>query len=267
MARNETNWAVRFRNAFERHPIIVVISIIVIAISQFTTIIKGVNSFSKYYSSTYGWRSEEQATINQLSAAISISKFQEMLGAPLFLRKSGVYEEYVFKRQGYWVQAITDNQGAVALYAVTSCDDTFKPLIRNNPAGKSIQLRETTFKEVYDGGEPELHYFVSGATANSYLIEEAYLANPGNYQTIFWGYNDACSNEWDEEIGLAELGSYLMEHGSRIDTKQSVIDNFRSRNTFNTFAVSAPLVDAREILNQFQIGIDRIQVRVYQSVE
>ena len=265
--KKKTSWAERFKYALEHQPFIIFITVLVIAISQITTLIKGADSFLKYYSSTYGWRSEEEAKINKLSASINISKFQEILGAPLFLRKSGTSGEYIFKRQGYWVQAITDDEGSVDLYAVTSCDETFKPRIRNSPSGRLIQLRETTFKKAHDGDIPRLHYFISGATANSYFFEGAYLANPGNYQTIFWGYNDACSNNWDEETGLYHVESHLEEYESGVNTEQSVIDIFRSKNSFNTFAVSSPSADIEELLEEFQIGVDRIQARVYRPVE
>jgi hypothetical protein len=260
----QTNWAEHLKTLIDTYPLVILVTIVVAFIGHTTTIIQAIGKSKTFYNSHLGWKRMEEKVINSLAPAMHIAKFHEVLGAPLFCRKSDSgYAEYVYKRRGYWVQAITDTEGSVVLYAVTSCSERFRPRIKNNPVGVPVRLRTTTFKAAAGEYEPDLHYSISGATANSYLIEKLYLGNPSHYQTVFWGYNDACSNKWADDSLPVKLYSYLRECDNAPNINNSLVDTFRANNTFNTFAVASPFVDPTEIMQAFQVGIDRIQVRIY----
>lgn len=120
------NWAERLQTSLLKHPTAILIALMVLFISQTFTITDGISRIQRFYFDTFAWRDVEEKVINSLSASIHIDKFREFLGTQLFVRKSRKstkqHLEYVFKRKGYWVQAVTDDLGTVLLYAVTSCD-------------------------------------------------------------------------------------------------------------------------------------------------
>jgi hypothetical protein len=218
----------------------------------------------------FGWRPREERIINSLYPSVDINVFEDLLGKHLFIRVSeNGYVEYVFSRKGYWVQAITDKEGVVLLYAITVCDKTFTPTITNLPFDNPIQIGVTTYKQASGSYRYEPHYFISGATANSYLIEQLYIGNPGLYQTIFWGYNDACQDHYLEEL-IQKYGSDLIDdlspiNGSSPNFNDPPVDQFRTNSTFNTLAVTTPNLDVTnldDIMKVYQIGVDRIQIRI-----
>jgi hypothetical protein len=255
----------KFKDLFEKNPIIIVVGVIVFIISSITTIINGGTDLMYKANSTIGWRGFEEKTINSLNASIRIEKFTETLGMPTFYRegKNG-YSEHVFQRREgrYWIQAITDEDGTVVIYSVTSCDSSFKPQIHYGLLNKSIRLGESTFKEVEgDYGAP-FHFFFSGTTGNSYLYQIGDMGNPGNYQTEYWGIIDACDPVGFYEYIGENLPTGLIMQDDRVDRDNPAIDKFLEKSHINTYAISSPNAQIDKILEEFQIGIDRIQIRV-----
>jgi hypothetical protein len=252
-----------FKQIFENHPVTILIGITVFVLSALTTLINDGGDLINKANASIGWRGFEEKIINSLNASISIEKFQETLGQHIFYREGeNGYSEYVFERREgkYWIQAITDQQGVVVVYTVTSCDSSFRPRIRYSPRGKIIRLGESTFKEAADGIGVGFNYFVSGATSNSYLIEEAYLGNPGKYQTEFWGIIDACDRTRFYDLYVPDLPGGLVT--GELDINDPILDQFRGKFAINTYAISSPLAEIDIILEAFQIGVDRLQIRV-----
>jgi hypothetical protein len=271
----DSNWAEKLKKSIDRNPIIVSVTIIIFIASQVTTLTQGIISLWSYYSKTIDWRKMEENKINSLSVSMSLENFIEILGKPLFRRKKTNHIEYIFRRDGYWTQAITrkEDEGLyspVIMYSITSCQESFRPDIKIPPTGEMIKLRETTFKAASKnlGSPTNLDYRIGGATANQFIFEEFYLANPGRYQTIFFGYNDACPNKWDKDVGPIQLFDARLkrEIGRSINPKNKLIDNFRSKNSFNTFAITSPSVSTEKLAKDFQIGVDRIEIRVFSDV-
>jgi len=255
-----------FRDLFDKNPVIIVIGIIVFFISSITTIINDGTDLMYKANSTIGWRGFEEKIINSLNASIRIEKFIETLGEHIFYREGEHgYSEYVFERRDgrYWIQAITDTQGTVVIYSVTSCDSSFKPQIKYSPTGRSITLGETTFKEAADGVEVSYDYVVSAATGNSSLIEIYSTGNPGRYQTEYWGIIDSCDRNKFYELIVPNLPDILI---NSLDRDDPILHQFREKFPINTYAVSSPFIEDSTVtggpLDDFQIGVDRIQIRV-----
>lgn len=244
-----------------------IMNFIATIIGYLTIFIQAGRALYTFYNTHIDWKRAEEKRINSLRPGISIEKFREMLGTPLSRRTSDVdYIEYVFQQRGYWIQAITNKDDTVVLYAVTSADQRFKPRLKHNPASEYIRLRQTTFKAAAGKTEPRLRYFISGATANSYLLEEVCLGNPSHYQTVLWGYNDACTNVWADDNVMRDLYEYLSSSALTPSIHDTLINKFRTQNTFNTFAVTAPLADVDEVLRAFPtIGVDRIWIRTFSN--
>jgi hypothetical protein len=256
-----------FKDLFDKNPVIIVIGIIVFFISSITTIINDGTDLMYKANSTIGWRGFEEKVINSLNASIRIEKFIETLGEHVFYREGEHgYSEYVFERRDgrYWIQAITNKEGTVVIYSVTSCDSSFKPQIKYSPTGRSIRLAETTFKEAANGVEVSYDYYVSAATSNSYLIENDYAGNPGMYQTEYWGIIDSCDRNGFYEDIVPNLPPDMLFNP--LNREDPILHQFRETFAINTYAVSAPFVEnyssTGDPLDDFQIGVDRIQIRV-----
>jgi hypothetical protein len=210
------------------------------------------------------WRDEEYRRIASLAGGLSIDYFREVLGTQMFERRSpdGRFTEHLFRRPGYWVQAIADADGAVGLMTVTSCVDEFRPRFEGQPPPSfprlgTVVLNESHFADTET--EPSrVRYFTSGATANSYYYDEYYLGNPGNYKTYFVGINDACPYQLPEDSALA-----IFEAGAAagaLEPTDPRVATLRAGAVANTYGETAPFFD-ESALDAFQIGADRILTR------
>jgi hypothetical protein len=260
------NWAEKLKRAIDRYPLVILIVIATSFISYAFTLGSGIFALKDFFDSRIGWRKVEERRINRLFAGMSVDKFKEILDSPMFVTVKENLTEYSFKERGYWVQAIVNEEGEVKFYSVTSCSDSFHPEIKYNPAGGRVKLGLSTFKSVTDY-DPILKYFISGATANTNIMEYLYLGNPGNYQTVYWGINDACS--YDDKFVNELLEVKFREGNNSYDIQDKTVDSFRKNTKINTFGVSAPFFDPlfydENPLGDFQIGVDRIKVRTHQN--
>jgi hypothetical protein len=204
------------------------------------------------------YNEKEQEVINSLSVTVPVERFREILGPQLFYRSSSrdadqAYHEYVFARPGYWVQAITDDRGIIVFYAITSCALDFRPTIYTEAnLDRGIQLQVSTYESVSQAADGS-HVFIAGATANSFVFEIDYGEGTDDSLDLAWGWNDACDCARDGIVAL------LAHCATGMDCELQAIDGWRSDHAFNTVAVG----DVPVAIDNFQIGIDRVQVRVY----
>jgi hypothetical protein len=202
--------------------------------------------------------------LSELRAGLSLQHFEDVLGTPLFVTPSsdGQFTQSLFRGSEYWLQTISDLAGAVQLMAITSCTPNFRPRfegIRNaEPAFDVVVLHETELDQT--GAAPSrVHYFTSGATANSFYFDEYYFGNPGNYKTYFVGINDACGFDFSDPV--YELFITAADYREKaFDPTDDLVRTFRSRAVANTYAETAPFA-TNEALASFQIGADRILTR------
>jgi len=251
-------WAEILKNKIDKHPFTLFLVVIVFFISSFFTIIQGASWTINVYNKHVNWREMEYVKINETRAGMNIIKFNEAFGIPKFVRKSNnALIEYIYKRRDYWIQAISTSSGEVLFYAVTSCDPTFKPTIEPNAIKRSITLQASTFHAV--GDDPtDSKYYLRYATSNSYFYDYYYYGNPSLYQTIIVGINDACKIPEVEYPKNRNIKA-------RIDINDEDIVRFRETAKINTYAETSPFASIDEVLEDFQIGVDRIQVRPFYS--
>lgn len=201
----------------------------------------------------------EYRKLAMLRGGMSLVYFEQVLGVPLFVTRSrdGNFTQHLFRGNGYWVQAVSDEAGAVQLMAVTSCNRDFRPEFR--PVGiDQVVLNQTRFADL--SGPNRIRYFTSGATANSYYFDEYYRGNPSHYQTYFVGINDACAFQLPE--GLPPLLQYDQEY----DSSDVVVAQLRREAVVNTYAETAVFFDGT-LLESFQVGPDRILTRTSPPLE
>jgi len=208
------------------------------------------------------------ATLNSLAAGMYIGRFEAALGVPVFVKdsKDGSRIEKTFDGPGYLVQTIQDQAGTVELMAVTACRADFNPGFAT--AIGTVTLGVSTMGGQKLAGEKTQppftpRYFVSPATANTYVYDQYYLGNPGNYKNYIAGVDDACKSTADygalvKAVGLPNIGKLTGETAVTTPAVQA----FRNGAVINTYAETGPdnsNVDA--IIEGFQIGADRIRVR------
>lgn len=284
---DKKNWAERLAEQVQRFPLLVLLALASGIIGAAGTVYAAGQCTWDHYDDTFRWREQEYEKISKLRAGISIERFRELLGSPTFVRASqdGGLTESTFRGRDYWVQAIHNPTGSVVLLAVTSCDEAFRPTFeipdRIEPKF-SVTLNEMYLTDTAEAPS-RVHYYVSGATANSYFYDEYGLGNPGNYKTFFVGIDDACpAREFDIDA-LTEgdrltfyrstspmtLGPSISPDETPIsDDDYRAIERFREGSQPNTYA-EAFLVGTRQgedisidtVLANFQIGVNRLLVR------
>jgi hypothetical protein len=174
------------------------------------------------------------------------------------------------------------------MYAVAACDPAFQPTFTFPNSNESVTLNQSKLA-LHDGSEfsyPNEDYYFSGATANSYIHDIYYLGNPGNYQTVVLGVDDACQAEFfrDEQTwakdGLAN-GTVrwwnvppepaLGPEKPRSAAEKHWIQRLRRVTVMNLWAETAPLfgvVNSRvdymtnDLNGAFQVGPDRFLTRI-----
>ncbi len=223
--------------------------------------------------------------INSLSAGQSINFFKQTLGAEKIGRDvSEKYKEYIFQYKTAFIQALSNKDSEEVVYwAITYCGDTPVPVNRKvfsmaylytgekdlfgnekfDPVfGKKIWLNKSSYADIFQNEVGDFSYFISGATANSFVYESLYLGNPGAYQTLIIGVNDICP--------VSELYDYLDISG---ESTQEQIQLYRQKGKVNTYGETAPfageevvqLLDAQQSFDDPYItfGVDRIKVRYF----
>lgn len=236
---------------------------------------------------THEWRSVEYSKLEGLQAGFAISRFNGVLGQPLFRRPVSQmsphpfgprhpryrgWTESTFVGRDYWVQAVADATGSVVVYAVTSCDSSFTPTFRAPYGAFSVKLRVSTFDDVVPWRKAQdlfAEAYDSGATGNNFILEFLSGGNPLDYKSFAWGVNDACG-DWFAADGRSRYSPKLpsptpglLDYVGRTVRGGPAMMGFRKATTVNTYAeaafTSGSFVDLPK--SGFQIGVDRVLVR------
>lgn len=270
-----------FLEKLNKYPGWLIFVLIVTTISGLFTIVNGGKGVISIYRDTLGKNRVEENIVNKLSPMVDISYFRDKLGQEI--TKGSVDEgltQYIFKRHTYFIKAITDDSDTVLFWSITSCNPK-KPFriipnkerILNNSANEidnlnKIVLHKSSFNSVFPdlkNMNPTLFYYLSAATSNSYAVESYYGANPGGYQTIYIGINDACSREVEK---MYDYTDYLLNNEINgvelLEIKSSQLLSFRSNSKINVYGESAPFFNIDHLLvdGEIDLGIDRIMTRV-----
>jgi len=231
----------------------------------------GVYVFDQY-DRRIDWRDNEYDRLRRLHAGYTLDRFKAELGTPVFARASADerFREDTFRRRDHWVQAVSDQDGTVVLYSVTSCDEGFRPTF-NVPDldvdSASLTLRRSNLDDVVSRESDALvvNDYRQGVTANTTYIDESYGGNPSNYKTFAWGVNDACAEgqrsleEAHGRSGYPRLDDFPYRRSVR--RANDSVRRFRASAVVNTYAETAPLVPIRRVRRAFQVGVDRLLTR------
>jgi len=225
------------------------------------------DAISKEWNDTVGWMSHEQKLLDQVGPGVQAGYFRSVFGEPIFRDGSEKYKEYVFKRKFGYIQIISDNRDKTLLYSVVVCSSNFKPKI-HLATGDVVMQRDSLLTK----GGGDTYYFISGATANSYLIEGHYGGNPTNYQEIYLGATDSCGGLDVSDLKamyemLSSKKCYIESLGKprshcRYDVNDPEIKSMRSKIKINTIVTTAPGINIEDLQSSIQFGPDRTELRV-----
>ncbi len=216
---------------------------------------------AKWHRATIGFKRVLRRQILQLSAGVNIAHFQAVLGPQMFARTISARREHVFVNKYSYIQAITDLDGSVTAFSVTTRKSNFNPILVLGPfsiTGEVLQIRlgKTKFAEIESFAKPGGIVSSLGARRIHYY-EDYYFGNPGNYQTFIFGINDA---------GYLDHGHPPTPYQPALSVKDAEVKEFRERSVINTYTITAPLLSAKDAGGGFWFGPDYDQVRIVEGV-
>ena len=182
------------------------------------------------------WRTGEYDKLTRLRAGFDLRYFEDQLGTPVVsrvTRQAPGYRESAFRGRGYWVETVS-HAGVVELYAVTSCDRSFKPTFTIQGSDTPVTLNSSTLADV-DVDDRYLGFsYLLGASAPTVAYEylPGYLG--GYYKTFIWGFNGLCGFP----SGL-HFPAQRPNEGIVSNLRPSA-EKFREQAVVNTFAETAP---------------------------
>jgi hypothetical protein len=196
--------------------------------------------------------------IEKLVPATNINFFNEILGSPTFVNKRNKTKQYVFIKDLFYVDAITDFENKVLAYSVTTRDKNFNPSFTLGPYSTDkkqvvIKLGKSTFSEVDDLWKHDAKITSGLGNRRMCYREEHYFGNPGLYQTYIFGMNDA---------GYIDSGDPSILNMGITKTSDPRVEEFRKTAVINTYTIIAPFVNPDELEITTWLGPDLDQVRI-----
>ena len=219
------------------------------------------------YDEHFRWARHVNHTLESLRPNTTVDEFDERLGRPRIVTRSpsGLTTQRIYQGRGYWVQAVADETQSVVMFAITACDDRLTPSwkVWNGRDGYvSVVLNSTSVVNELPIAEAEYKWYVSPATANSYVYAHYGGGNVTKYLSYAWGANDACRGK-GLQISAADRAALAGSHElgeakshTRLTGLTSEATSALSHVVANTFAIYG-LQQSPENL-EFQVGADRV---------
>jgi hypothetical protein len=244
-------------NTLKSSPIVLLVGVLVVILSSLLTLANGLSFLLKQFQSTLGFPTKLRAQLRRLSAGVTIGFFRELLGPDVFARTNGSRREHIFINKYCYVQAVTDLEGTVVAFSVTTRKRWFHPKLVLGPyslTGEKLKVRlgRTKFFELQRFARPQDVSSSLGAHSFHYS-EEYYFGNPGKYQTFVFAINDA---------GHCQYSQPPTHEDCATGVANAAVAEFRNRSVINTYTIVAPLVSAKDAMGGFWFGADKQQVRI-----
>lgn len=224
---------------------------------------------TEWYQTYFGWTDQVETALESLRADLRLDEFTRILGRPprmSFSSKRLIFERkekedieliaHVYQSRGYWVQAIVDELETVLRFTVTVCHEDLHPQWKLWDGGRyvTVILGKSKFVGPDIFAPRSVDWYISGATANSFINGFYSGGNATQYLTFHWGLNDICnfgdeSTNWSSLINSEPEGKLSAE---AIETLEKL--------TINSFGVTGARGSWEHDI-KFQIGVDRVWVR------
>ncbi len=147
-----------------------------------------------------------------------------------------VLNEYVFINNLCYITAITDKNGKIISYSVTTRSKDFNPELRPYQE-LSVTLARTKFSELPDAFEKNE---VNVGAHNFHYQETYYFGNPGNYLTYIFSINDAGYVEINTNEYPTILDDLILNDPQKLK-------KFRENSYINTYTVTDVFFTSEQI--------------------
>ena len=224
------------------------------------------------YKETLGNIPMQYKKLESLSANVHISNFVNALGNPAIVNsiEKESLKDYVFVNKYYYVDVLTNEDGKVLSFAVTARDKQFKPAFELPPISENgkplkITLNVSTLGDISPlieegyGGSTHPTCTTMFGVRRFWYFEGLYDGNPDNYQSVYYGINDAGYLDMDL---ISDLANKI---GSMSSDCRAVPNEFRNGVRVNTFMITAPfefMALESSKAAQIKFGVDSDEVRV-----
>lgn len=278
MKKNTTYLKERIEKLFFNNPIYIFIWILVVFLSSIITITNGFGILIQKYNSTLGYKQDQYNKLSKLRTNVDINLYIEDFGKPtrIVSARDLDYKTYIFNNKYYYLYAVTNSDGAVFIFGVTTKTADFQPtFIVPNGQGK-ITLNKTSLYELspevikinYKSAKSPSDNFCYGYrwTKRFGYYETHYLGNPGNYQTVIVGINDAGHIQNSQKF-IDTLLSINYEGDNGIDCTK-ITENVRKEAIINTYRLTRPFFNSPYIASKsagLLVGVDLDEQRVMEN--
>ncbi|RPE39717.1 hypothetical protein EDD90_2734 [Streptomyces sp. Ag109_O5-1] len=279
----------RFDNFFKKNPVPVLLISSASVVTAISTLVAAVGVVALWYKNR-DWKEGEYARLRNLRAGYTYEKFEEQLGRPSYRAIqdvrlpslpgspglptiSGKIIESVFQRRGYWVDTKSDSSGTVFAYAVTACQEDFRPTfpVENGSGPKSsrIVLNQSVMSEAYGSSTGTLKIFTPDGTTINYVFETEDPSDASGFRGYAWGLNDECQNwrdkkgkypNWNDWYASHARGGTTPQHNGILTPDFSALNkngrDLASRSVINTYAETANYTSWD--IYPDQIGVSRL---------
>lgn len=253
--------------------IFIVLERLIIIFTLVSVIFSGYIFIKQNFTTTFFPKIVEYRKINKLSTEVDIKYFNSILGNEISKNSySDMYTEYIYFKDDYFVQAITDTDDTVKAYSVTTLRKNF------NPTWDDIELGKSTFQDVHNKfGETEDIISIIGVH-DYFYTEGYYLANPGNYQTVYFSSTIAGYSGKDFKMTptispkrMEDYNSDVVFEDGLLDSEKEILrENFEdNHNIVNTYTETSPAKRFEDFnLNyMYGWGPDWNKVRVWKILD
>lgn len=238
----------RIKKNLENNLIVVIVWMVIVFLSSLITLSQGFAMIYNYYNETIAYKDNLREIVENLDPNQQLHTITDVLGNADLIKEAsendqGATRAYIFIKEYFYLQALTDRANNILAITVTSRDRDFNPEFEIPALSSSVVLGRSTFSSVL--GDIEGGCFIRIGAHNFSYFEGSYMANPGNYQSFYIGINDAGYPEsWWKTKGF----DGLYDVGMSPDWKEadgdcsSIPDLYRKNAVVNTFTITAPFV-------------------------
>ncbi|MFA6446407.1 MAG: ETEC_3214 domain-containing protein [Candidatus Paceibacterota bacterium] len=167
-------------------------------------------------------------SVSLLDTGGHISYFTALLGTPVSITPVNDKLEYIFVNKYCYVQALTDQNGTVSLFSITTREKNFNPTLKDRFDNFSLKLGRNTFAQL--GHTPKRAVVGSDHGAVTFYSEAYYLGYDGGYRTYFFSFNPN---------GYGKIGAHPHDFNPALHISPSpTMQDFRENTTINTYTIS-----------------------------
>ena len=227
---------------------------IIILMASVIAIFATIVTFWKWASTRLKEKSRFLQMAAQLDTGAHVSYFISVLGNPVSISPNeATTQEYIFVNKYFYVQAVTNPDGGVSLFSVTTRRKDFNPVLKSQFGQVLVVLGETTFSMLANSKKRRFSGDHGGIT---FYSESCYFGYDGSYRMYFFSANPN---------GLGNLPTVPASFVEMGEEDAADLERFRAETIINTYTISTlsgPNGD-EDVPDNIIFGPKTYQVRVF----